>query len=172
MRDGIVKSQLRGKSVSPMKESELCSTALAACLPERTADSLQPGVLSPFLIQSPVITRLPIPVRASINPKDSVNCSRHKRSSRPKGLCQSLCQRPPIRPVLPVLPSSNCFIMNNLTFYGFHGMEEVVGSIPTRSTKYINNLKAPPFSDFVAFLSQIPKSLRELALKLRPLWVQ
>jgi hypothetical protein len=54
----------------------------------------------------------------------------------------------------------------------FHGMEEVVGSIPTRSTKYINNLKGPPLSDFVAFLSQIPKSLRESALKLRPLSVR
>jgi hypothetical protein len=47
----------------------------------------------------------------------------------------------------------------------FHGMEEVVGSIPTRSTNYINNLEAPPLSGFVAFLSQIPKPHRGQALK-------
>ena len=26
----------------------------------------------------------------------------------------------------------------------FHGMEEVIGSIPIRSTKYLNNLAEPP----------------------------
>ena len=41
----------------------------------------------------------------------------------------------------------------------FHGMEEVIGSIPIRSTKYFNHLEAPPFRDFVASLSQIPKPL-------------
>jgi hypothetical protein len=33
----------------------------------------------------------------------------------------------------------------------FHGMEEVVGSIPTRSTNQISHFEAPPFRDFVAF---------------------
>jgi hypothetical protein len=33
----------------------------------------------------------------------------------------------------------------------FHGMEEVVGSIPTRSTNQINHLEAPPSPDLVAF---------------------
>jgi hypothetical protein len=42
-------------------------------------------------------------------------------------------------------------------------MEEVVGSIPTRSTKFLNHLEAPPSCDFVA--SQIPKSLHEPALQ-------
>ena len=41
----------------------------------------------------------------------------------------------------------------------FHGMEEVIGSIPIRSTKSFNHLEAPPFRDFVASLSQIPKPL-------------
>jgi hypothetical protein len=45
----------------------------------------------------------------------------------------------------------------------FHGMEEVVGSIPTRSTNHLNNLKAPPLVGFVAFLSQILKPFRALA---------
>ncbi len=44
-----------------------------------------------------------------------------------------------------------------------NGMEEAVGSIPTRSTNYINNLEAPPLSDFVASLSQIPKPHHEPA---------
>ena len=39
----------------------------------------------------------------------------------------------------------------------FHGMEEVTGSIPVRSTNYFKHLEAPPFRDLVAFLSQIPK---------------
>ena len=42
-------------------------------------------------------------------------------------------------------------------------MEEVIGSIPIRSTNHFNNLKAPPLGEFVAVLSQISKSLREQA---------
>src|ERR1700722_11146199 len=41
----------------------------------------------------------------------------------------------------------------------FHGMEEVIGSIPIRSTNYFNHLAPPPFRDFVASLSQTPKPL-------------
>jgi hypothetical protein len=43
-------------------------------------------------------------------------------------------------------------------------MEEVVGSIPTKSTNYFNHLEveAPPFRDFVASLSQIPKPFEQL----------
>jgi len=37
---------------------------------------------------------------------------------------------------LPVLPTSNHFAVNNLRFLQFHGMEEVIGSIPIRSTKF------------------------------------
>jgi hypothetical protein len=40
----------------------------------------------------------------------------------------------PIMPVLPVLPAHKHCIVNNLGFDPYHGMEEVVGSIPTRST--------------------------------------
>jgi hypothetical protein len=40
---------------------------------------------------------------------------------------------------LPASPTSLPFAVNNLDIFHFHGMEEVVGSIPTRSTK--------PFSD-------------------------
>jgi len=35
---------------------------------------------------------------------------------------------------LPVLPSYNFRIVNNLDFLGFHGMEEVIGSIPIWSS--------------------------------------
>jgi hypothetical protein len=51
----------------------------------------------------------------------------------------------------------------------FHGMEEVVGSIPTRSTSYFKHLEAPPFRDFVASLSQIPKPHHELASQALPI---
>src|ERR1700737_4864261 len=40
----------------------------------------------------------------------------------------------------------------------FHGMEEVIGSIPIRSTNQFNHLEAPPFSRFVASLSQKPRA--------------
>jgi len=74
-----------------------------------------------------------------------------------KSLCQSLCQRPPIGPVLPIFTVANCLYVNNLAFWRYHGMEEVTGSIPVRSTNYFNHLAHPPFRDFVASLSQIPK---------------
>jgi hypothetical protein len=38
-----------------------------------------------------------------------------------------------------------------------HGMEEVIGSIPIRSTNYFKHLEAPPFRDFVASLPQTTK---------------
>ena len=50
----------------------------------------------------------------------------------------------------------------------FHGMEEVIGSIPIRSTNYFKHLEGPPFRDFVAFLSQIPKPHHELASQALP----
>ena len=72
---------------------------------------------------------------------------------------KSLCQRPPIGPVLPVSSVYNCLSVNNLAFWSHHGMEEVIGSIPIRSTNYFNHLAPPPFRDFVASLSQTPKPL-------------
>ena len=46
-----------------------------------------------------------------------------------------LSQIPPSGPFLPVVPVYNHCTVNNLRFRSQHGMEEVVGSIPTRSTK-------------------------------------
>jgi hypothetical protein len=96
--------------------------------------------------------------------------TRHDSTHGPVGvnidgriLVSNWCQNAPIWPVFPAHPTFKYIAVNNLQFRQFHGMEEVVGSIPTRSTNYINNLKAPPLFDFVAFLSQIPKSLREPA---------
>ncbi len=39
-------------------------------------------------------------------------------------------------------------------------MEEVIGSIPIRSTNYTNNLAEPPSSSLAAFWQQISKCLR------------
>ena len=50
----------------------------------------------------------------------------------------------------------------------FHGMEEVIGSIPIRSTNSFKHLAPPPFRDFVASLSQIPKPHHELASQALP----
>jgi hypothetical protein len=41
---------------------------------------------------------------------------------------------------LPVLPTRKYCTVNNLAFDPYHGMEEVIGSIPIRSTKYLKNL--------------------------------
>jgi hypothetical protein len=40
----------------------------------------------------------------------------------------------PIVPVLPTMPIRKCCAVYNLRFDAFHGMEEVIGSIPIRST--------------------------------------
>src|SRR4030081_2462558 len=42
--------------------------------------------------------------------------------------------------------------------------EEVIGSIPIRSTNYLKHLEALLFRDFVASLSQIPKPHQKPAL--------
>ena len=43
-------------------------------------------------------------------------------------------------PVMPTLPTYKCCNVNSLVFVILHGMEEVIGSIPIRSTNYFNNL--------------------------------
>jgi hypothetical protein len=40
----------------------------------------------------------------------------------------------PSMPALPVLPAHKHCIVNKLAFDPYHGMEEVIGSIPIRST--------------------------------------
>ncbi len=49
----------------------------------------------------------------------------------------------PIVPVLPTLPTHKYCAVYNLAFEAFHGMEEVIGSIPTRRTNVLNNLRIP-----------------------------
>jgi hypothetical protein len=46
----------------------------------------------------------------------------------------------PTMPVLPVLPTNKYFTVNNLWVEPYHGMEELIGSIPIRSTNQTNNL--------------------------------
>jgi hypothetical protein len=48
----------------------------------------------------------------------------------------------PRGPFLPVVSVFNYCTVNNLRLCEFHGMEEVVGSNPTRSTKFLNHLEA------------------------------
>jgi hypothetical protein len=59
-------------------------------------------------------------------------------SPRPIDLVSNWCQRAPIMPVFPTHSSSNHLSVNNLRFRDFHGMEEVIGSIPIRSTKFVS----------------------------------
>jgi hypothetical protein len=40
----------------------------------------------------------------------------------------------PIAPFVPVMPVYKCCAVYNLRFHAHHGMEEVIGSIPIRST--------------------------------------
>jgi hypothetical protein len=39
-----------------------------------------------------------------------------------------------VLPIMPVLPTHKYLYVNNLAFDPYHGMEEVIGSIPIRST--------------------------------------
>ena len=45
----------------------------------------------------------------------------------------------PTGPVLPIVPTHKCFTVYYLRFEILHGMEEVIGSIPIRSTTPCNN---------------------------------
>ena len=70
----------------------------------------------------------------------------HDRPSGPllKKFVAFLSQIPPIWPVLPVWPVRKYCSVYNLRFGLLHGMEEVVGSIPTRSTKSFQKLSGIP----------------------------
>ena len=46
----------------------------------------------------------------------------------------------PIVPVLPTVPTHKSCAVYNLAFEAFHGMEEVIGSIPIRSTNKATDL--------------------------------
>ncbi len=83
----------------------------------------------------------------------------------PKKLVSNWCQRRPIGPVLPVLPSSKCLSVNYLAFRSFHGMEEVIGSIPIRSTNSFQAFSRSPPKPFARILPQIAKSSRATALQ-------
>ena len=76
------------------------------------------------------------------------------RSARwpPDEILPAFCpQIAPIWPFLPVMPIRKCCAVYNLGLEALHGMEEVVGSIPTRSTNLINNLETVPLHGLVAF---------------------
>jgi hypothetical protein len=54
----------------------------------------------------------------------------------------------PIEPFLPVMPVHKYRAVYNLRFESFHGMEEVIGSIPIRSTnKPFNTNDLPALPD-------------------------
>jgi hypothetical protein len=64
-------------------------------------------------------------------------------------VCPFLSQIAPIVPVLPTQPTRKCCAVCILRFELFHGMEEVIGSIPIRSTKSSQQLSEPfRISDF------------------------
>ena len=69
----------------------------------------------------------------------------------PRNLGAFCGQIAPMVSVLPVVPVRKYCAVYYLALDSYHGMEEVIGSIPIRSTNYVNNLEAPPLSDFVAF---------------------
>jgi len=59
-----------------------------------------------------------------------------------KKFVASLSQILPIMPVLPIQPTRKCCAVYNLPEDSFHGMEEVTGSIPVRSTNQFKYLEA------------------------------
>jgi hypothetical protein len=71
--------------------------------------------------------------------------------------------------VLPVVPVRKYCAVYYLAHDSYHGMEEVVGSIPTRSTKQPLQHQAndgcgalPPFHDFVSFCVTRAEGFRRL----------
>ena len=75
----------------------------------------------------------------------------------------------PIVPVLPTVPAHKSCAVYNLAFEAFHGMEEVIGSIPIRSTNqplqnqaYAGSGALPPFHDFVSFCVTRAEGFRRL----------
>jgi hypothetical protein len=62
--------------------------------------------------------------------------------------------------VLPVVPVRKYCAVYYLAHDSYHGMEEVIGSIPIRSTKQFNNLAEPPSNSLAAFWQQMSKCLR------------
>jgi hypothetical protein len=78
--------------------------------------------------------------------------TRHDSAHDPIGfrnLVSNWCQTVPIVPVFPTQPVYNHLSVNNLVFFQFHGMEEVIGSIPIRSTN--NPIKMNHFPDHFFF---------------------
>jgi len=68
------------------------------------------------------------------------------------GWCQIWCQNRAIFPVFSVFTGFITFAVNNLPIFQFHGTEEVVGSIPTRSTifNYLQNLRVSVWCHLVS----------------------
>jgi hypothetical protein len=78
--------------------------------------------------------------------------TRHDSAPGPigyKNLVSNWCQTAPYLPVLPTQPAYNHLSVNNLRFIRFHGMEEVIGSIPIRSTN--NPIKMTHFHTQTSF---------------------
>jgi hypothetical protein len=64
-----------------------------------------------------------------------------------------LSQIPPIGPILPTPPIHKPFTVYNLAGESLHGMEEVIGSIPIRSTKFFQAFRRSPFFIFRSILA-------------------
>jgi hypothetical protein len=78
-------------------------------------------------------------------------------------------QIPPIVPVLPTQPTRKCCAVYNLWFESFHGMEEVVGSIPTRSTKSTLQLSGFKATTNSSLQPKVQPKIRPDYLKQRPM---
>ena len=63
---------------------------------------------------------------------------------RGKKFVASLSQIPPIMPILTTQPTHKSRAVYYLAEDSFHGMEEVIGSIPIRSTSYFTDLETLP----------------------------
>ena len=83
---------------------------------------------------------------------------RSTRGPLPRNLGAFCGQIAPMVSVLPVVPVRKYCAVYYLAHDSYHGMEEVVGSIPTRSSNYIKHLAPPHFRDFVANPKTSPRA--------------
>ena len=74
----------------------------------------------------------------------------------------------PIVPVLPTVPAHKSCAVYNLAFEAFHGIEEVIGSIPIRSTKTPKTVCQDDYRDAGFFRarrkSECPSLSREMGI--------
>ena len=155
-------------SIEAERCSEYCSSILSplgTTLPlHRTRDLSCPDRLSicACLLPKFVAERNEVPTSCWADP------TRSARGPLVANLAAFWQQISPIVPVLPTVPAHKSCAVYNLAFEAFHGIEEVIGSIPIRSTKTPKTVCQDDYRDAGFFRarrkSECPSLSREMGI--------